>query len=90
MTRGQLRLLLFLTFGLLATATAVVYSKYALRKDFVALQLLRTERDAMEVDWGRLQLEQSTWATHTRVEKMARNKLNMHIPTAEEVVVVKP
>jgi cell division protein FtsL len=90
MTRGQLIVLLFLTFGLLVTATSVVYSKYASRKNFVALQLLRAERDAMEVDWGRLQLEQSTWATHARVEKMARKKLNMHIPTAEEVVVVKP
>ncbi|MCW8944793.1 MAG: cell division protein FtsL [Sedimenticola sp.] len=90
MTRGQLTVLLLLTFGLLLTATGVVYSKYASRKHFVSLQVLRAERDAMEVEWGRLQLEQSTWATHARVEKLARKRLKMHIPTAEEVVVVKP
>ncbi|MCW8848142.1 MAG: cell division protein FtsL [Sedimenticola sp.] len=90
MTRGQLMVLLILTFGLLVTATGVVYSKYASRKNFVALQLLHAERDSLEVEWGRLQLEQSTWATHARVEKIARKRLKMHIPTAEEVVVVKP
>jgi len=88
--RGQLIVLLFLAFGLLATATGVVYSKYASRKHFVALQMLRAERDAIEVEWGRLQLEQSTWATHARVERIARKRLKMHIPTAGEVVVVKP
>lgn len=90
MNRGQAIILMFLAFGLLLTATGVVYSKYANRKQFVALQMLRAERDAMEVEWGRLQLEQSTWATHARVEKIARKRLKMHIPTAEEVVVVKP
>ncbi|WP_428607966.1 cell division protein FtsL [Sedimenticola sp.] len=90
MTRGQLMLLLILTFGLLLTATGVVYSKYASRKQFVTLQMLRAERDAIEVEWGRLQLEQSTWATHARVEKIARKRLKMHIPAADEVVVVKP
>ncbi|WP_260294924.1 cell division protein FtsL [Sedimenticola hydrogenitrophicus] len=90
MKRGQLILLLLLTFGLLLTATGVVYSKYATRKQFVALQMLRAERDAIDVEWGRLQLEQSTWATHARVEKIARKRLNMHIPAADEVVVVKP
>lgn len=90
MNRGQATILLFLACSLLLTATGVVYSKYATRKHFVALQMLRAERDAIEVEWGRLQLEQSTWATHARVEKIARKRLKMHIPTAEEVVVVKP
>lgn len=90
MNRGQLMILLFLAFSLLLTSTGVVYSKYATRKQFVALQMLRAERDAIAVEWGRLQLEQSTWATHARVEKIARKRLKMHIPTAAEVVVVKP
>lgn len=90
MSRGQMMALLFLAFSLLLTATGVVYSKYASRKHFVALQVLRAERDAIEVEWGRLQLEQSTWATHARVEGIARKRLKMHIPTASEVVVVKP
>lgn len=90
MTRGQMVVLLVLLLSLLMTATGVVYSKYASRKQFVALQMLRAERDAVEVEWGRLQLEENTWATHARVEKIARKRLNMHIPTAQEVVVVRP
>ena len=90
MTRGQLMMLLVLFFSLLLTATGVVYSKYASRKQFVALQMLRAERDAVEVEWGRLQLEENTWATHARVEKIARKRLDMHIPAAREVVVVRP
>lgn len=90
MTRGQLIVLLLLVLGLLLTATGVVYSKYASRKQFVALQQLRAERDAIEVEWGRLQLEENTWATHARVERIARKRLDMHIPSAREVVVVRP
>jgi cell division protein FtsL len=37
-----------------------------------------------------LQLEQSTWATHGRVERIANKKLKMHIPSAREVVVIRP
>lgn len=89
-TRAQLTVLLILLFSLLLSAIGVVYSKYSSRKHFVILQQLRAERDAAEVEWGRLQLEENTWATHARVEKIARKRLNMQIPTANEVVVVKP
>jgi len=72
------------------SATGVVYAKYASRKQFLELESIRTKRDAMEVEWGRLQLEQSTWATHGRVEKIAREKLDMRIPAVEEVKVIRP
>jgi cell division protein FtsL len=87
MTRGQFLMMTLLSTSVLATATGVVYAKYASRKHFVELQQLRAERDAVEVQWGRLQLEQSTWATHGRVERIARKRMEMHIPRAEEVVV---
>lgn len=87
MTRGELLMALLLSLGVLVTATGVVYAKYASRKHFVELQQLRTERDMVAVQWGQLQLEQSTWATHGRVERIARKQLDMHMPRAEEVVV---
>ena len=87
MTRGQLLVTLLLATAVLLSATGVVYAKYASRKQFVALQQLRAERDAVEVQWGRLQLEQSTWATHARVERIARKQLDMHMPQANDVVV---
>jgi len=90
MNRGQLLLLVALAVSVLVTATGVVYAKYASRKSFVELQSLRAERDAIDVEWGRLQLEQSTWATHGRVERIARKKLEMHTPLADEVTVIRP
>lgn len=90
MTRGRLMLLVFLSLAVLLSAVGVAYAEYASRKAFVELQALRAEREAVDVEWGRLQLEQSTWATHSRVERMARNKLDMHLPMADEVLVITP
>ena len=90
MTRGQLAILVCCAFAVLVSGIGVVYSKYSSRKYFVELQSLRAEREAVEVEWGRLQLEQSTWAAHSRVERIARNRLDMHIPAADEVMVVTP
>jgi len=52
--------------AVLGSALGVVYSKYQNRKLFIELQALQTRRDEMSVEWGRLQLEQSTWAAHGR------------------------
>jgi len=90
MSKGQLALFLFLAMAVLLTSVSVVYAKYVSRKDFVKLQAIRAQVDSINVDWGRLQLEQSTWATHGRVEKIARKKLKMRLPSTDEVVVVKP
>lgn len=79
-----------LSLAVLFSAVAVVYAKYASRKHFVELQSLRAEREAVDVEWGRLRLEQSTWATHSRVERIARNKLDMRLPVADEVMVITP
>ncbi|MES9868679.1 MAG: cell division protein FtsL [Sedimenticola sp.] len=89
MSRGRFILLVILAIAVLVSATGVVYAKYSSRKYFVELQLLRAERDAVDVEWGRLQLEQSTWATHGRVERLARKKLKMHIPSSSEVMVIR-
>ena len=90
MSRGQLIMSTVLSLAVLFSAVAVVYAKYASRKYFVELQSLRTEREAVDVEWGRLQLEQSTWATHSRVERIARKKLDMRLPVADEIMVITP
>jgi cell division protein FtsL len=90
MINGRLLAISLLLLAVLATATAVVYAKYASRKHFVELERLRAERDEIEVEWGRLQLEQGTWATHGRVERIARKRLQMRIPSSSEVVVIRP
>ena len=77
-------------FALLATALGCVYAKHEARKRFVALRALELERDKLEIDWGKLQIEQSAWATHSRVENLARDVLNMDVPTAGEIAVLEP
>ena len=82
-------LLIFLGLAVLASALGVIEAKHESRKRFVALQNLEKARDEMNVEWGQLQLEQGAWATHSRVERIARKKLQMVNPKMEAVVIVK-
>jgi cell division protein FtsL len=75
---------------LFASSLGVVFSTHQARRLFVELQGLQKVRDELNTQWGRLQLEQSTWATHGRIEKIANNKLEMEIPPPGAVVIVRP
>lgn len=72
------------------SALAVVYSKHQSRKLFVELNALQKVRDEMDVEWGQLQLEQSAWATSGRIEKLAREQLNMTPIEYKKIIIVKP
>ena len=76
--------------ALAATGIGVVFTKHEARDLFIRLQGLNGERDALEIEWGQLKLEQSAWATHGRVEQTARVDLRMVIPRPDEVRIVKP
>ena len=75
---------------LLASAIAVVWSRHETRSLFIEMQALSTERDALDIEWGQLKLEQSAWSTHGRVEQTARVNLKMVIPRPDEVRIVTP
>ncbi len=85
----QILLVITLALVVLISAVAVVEAKHESRKRFVALQALENERDRMNVEWGQLQLEQGTWATHSRIESIAHKRLHMVIPEMESIVIVK-
>ena len=74
--------------AVLVASVASVYAKHKSRKLFVELQALVVERDRLEMDWGRLQIEQSTQANHARVERLARERLEMRTPTGDDVKLV--
>ena len=76
--------------ALLGAAISVVWSKHEARSLFIELQGLNAERDALEIEWGQLKLEQSAWAMHGRVEQTARLNLKMVVPRPDEVRIVKP
>ncbi len=88
--RGRFWLVLILLAAVVLSAIGVVYVKHQTRKLFLELQGLDKGRDAMDIEWGQLQLEQSTWSTHGRVEELARTKLGMVVTEPTRVVVVKP
>ena len=76
--------------ALLGSALGVIYGKHEARNRFNDLQRLTRERDELDIEWGQLQLEQSTWATNGRVESVARDDLRMVIPQATDLRIVQP
>lgn len=86
----MLRLNLLLLAALAACALALVTSQHQARKLYVELQKEQELAKQFEVEFGQLQLEASTWATHARVEKLAIRALGMRVPPASRVQVVPP
>ena len=68
----------------------VVHARHQHRQLFVELTRLVDERDELNIDFGRLQLEQATWAMSNRVDQVARERLGMRFPETAEIVVVRP
>ena len=85
-----MKLVMILAMVVLVSSLGVVYAKHQSRKLFVELDTLKKERDEMNVDWGRLQLEQSTLATHGRIETTAKKRLQMVTPEYDKVLIVRP
>jgi cell division protein FtsL len=71
------------------SALALVYTKHESRKLFVELEALTHERDELNIEWGQLQIEQSTWSTHARIEQVATEDLSLVRPEATEIYVIE-
>jgi cell division protein FtsL len=71
------------------SAIALVYTKHESRKLFVQLEGLTHERDGLNIEWGQLQIEQSTWAQHARIEQVATEDLSLVRPDASEIYVIE-
>ncbi|MDO8861389.1 cell division protein FtsL [Haliea sp. E1-2-M8] len=75
---------------ILGSSIAVIQSSHECRKLYTVLQQLEADQWHLQEDYGRLLLEQSTWASHYRVERVAIRELNMQAPVLTERKVVKP
>ena len=82
------RLNLLLLMIALACALSVVSTNHRARKLFSELESAQKKMRDLEVEWGQLQLEQSTVAAHVRVEKLARDRLGMKQPAPGQVISV--
>lgn len=79
----------FLVSLVVVSALGVVAAQHQSRKLFSELEREQSRAHELEVEWGQLQLEQSTWAALSRVEKLAQTKLGMKTPVAGRIVVVE-
>lgn len=82
--------LVVLVMAAVTSALGVVYARHESRKLFVELRQLQAIRDDMNIEWGRLQLEEGTWTAHGRLEGTASTRLEMSMPRPEDVVIVRP
>jgi cell division protein FtsL len=74
--------------AIVATGVGIVLAKHESRQLFGELEALNREHDRLEIDWGRLRLEQSAYATHPRIEQLARENLGLAAPQQGRIVVV--
>ena len=70
---------------LVLCAISVVTARHQARKLFIDLQAEQEKARALDIEWGRLQLEQSTWAMHARIEQVARQNLQMAVPEPKQI-----
>ena len=85
------RLLLAVLIGAnMLSAIAVVFARHEHRQLFIQLSKLEKARDELNIEFGRLQLEQATWAESNRIDQVARTRLGMVFPEAGDIVVVRP
>ena len=75
--------------AVIASAIGVVYSIQQSRERFVELTKLGNERDDLNFEFGRLELEQATWAENNRIDQIARGRLGMVSPNPSETVVIR-
>lgn len=85
----MIRVNLILLLLVVASAIGTVTSNHRARKMFAEIEHGQSRMRDLEIEWGQLQLEQSTLASHARIEKIARDKLHMKAPGAGQVITVE-
>ncbi len=83
-------LLVVLILACIGSAIGVVHARHRHRLLFVELSRLEKARDELNIEFGRLQLEQATVAESNRIDQIARLRLGMKFPEVGDVVVIRP
>ena len=81
--------LVILLLAVLVSAIGVVWTRHESRVLFVELTRLQDQRDELNVEYGRLELEQATWAEPRRIDQEARSKLGMVTPRPQDIQLVR-
>lgn len=73
----------------LGSGVTVVYVTHRDRLLFNELQQLKSDANSLQVEWGQLLIEQSTFGLEGRIENKATEQLHMHVPEVDRIVMVK-
>lgn len=82
-------MLIGLALAVITSALSVVMIRHENRQVFLEVRAAEIQRDRLNDEWGKLQLEQATWSLHSLVALEARKMLGMVPPDPEEIVVLK-
>ena len=83
-------LLLVLVIGVIGSAIGVVWARHLHRQAYIDLSTLERDRDELNIEFGRLQLEQATWSEANRIEQVAGTRIGMKFPEDADIVVLRP
>ena len=73
----------------LASAIGVVWTRHESRALFVNLTTLQNQRDDLNIEYGKLELEQATYAEPRRIDDEARQKLGMVDPRPQDIRLLR-
>jgi len=82
------RLNLILFFALMFSALGLINAQHKARKLYIELEQLSQAEKQYNQEYGQWQLEQSTWAMHSRIEQIASQQLQMQVPDAKRIQIV--
>lgn len=89
MKKRQVTLTLLLIVINLVVIVDYIYLQHKSRNQFVALQTLINDENDLNADWGRLQIEQSTYVNNSKVVALAKKQLDMKLPEKEQILSIK-
>lgn len=88
LSRSSLRVI-FLVVAIMISALVLVYVKDLNRRLFIEYQNLQQANNELNIEYGKLLLEQGAWSTQERVQTIAMRSLNMEIPSSDDIVILK-
>ncbi|WP_456267550.1 cell division protein FtsL [Kushneria sp. AK178] len=83
-------IILVLLVLVILSALGVISTAYHTRSQYARLQTMERQHDQLQTVWSRLLLEESTWSTPSRIENLARDRLEMHVPDVHHTRVMRP
>lgn len=86
----RLFFLLVLAAAVIASAIGVVQARHAHRQAYIDLSRAERERDELNIEFGRLQLELATWSETNRIEQVASERLGMRVPDPASTRAIQP